>query len=278
MPDRTLPRPDLRAELHADCGSCFALCCVVPAFAASADFAIDKPAGRACPNLATDDRCTIHAQLRPRGFPGCAVYDCLGAGQRISRGTFAGRDPRGDARLATVYPVVRALHELLWYLAEAQALDAARSLRAELAERSAAVERLAGADADALTAVDVDAHRRDLDPVLQRAADLARAAAPQASGRRPKRARRGGDLAGADLRGADLRATDLRGAWLLGADLRGADLRAASLLGADLRGADLRGADLGTAIYLTQPQLNATRGDAGTRLPAALRRPGHWGS
>ena len=37
-------------ELRADCTRCFALCCVAPAFAASADFAIDKPAGQPCPN------------------------------------------------------------------------------------------------------------------------------------------------------------------------------------------------------------------------------------
>jgi hypothetical protein len=27
---------------------------------------------------------------------------------------------------------------------------------------------------------------------------------------------------------------------------------------------------------MTQPQLVAARGDAGTRLPAWARRPGHW--
>ena len=48
--------------LVADCSQCFALCCVVPAFTASADFAITKPAGRPCLNLARDDRCTIHAR------------------------------------------------------------------------------------------------------------------------------------------------------------------------------------------------------------------------
>ncbi|HEY6597232.1 MAG TPA: pentapeptide repeat-containing protein, partial [Asanoa sp.] len=40
---------DRRAELRADCTRCVGLCCVAPAFSASADFAIDKPAGRPCP-------------------------------------------------------------------------------------------------------------------------------------------------------------------------------------------------------------------------------------
>jgi uncharacterized protein YjbI with pentapeptide repeats len=81
---------------------------------------------------------------------------------------------------------------------------------------------------------------------------------------------------GAALRGARLRGASLRGAYLIGADLRDADLRQADLLGADLRGADLRGADLDGALFLTQPQLEAARGDPATRLPDWLRRPAHW--
>src|SRR6185437_7197530 len=48
-------------ELRADCGRCFGLCCVAPAFVRSADFAIDKPAGQPCPNLATTSfDCSLH--------------------------------------------------------------------------------------------------------------------------------------------------------------------------------------------------------------------------
>jgi uncharacterized protein YjbI with pentapeptide repeats len=69
---------------------------------------------------------------------------------------------------------------------------------------------------------------------------------------------------------------NLRGAYLIGADLRGADLRQADLIGADLRDADLRGADLTGALFLTQSQVNAARGDQTTRLPVAVTRPSHW--
>jgi len=67
---------------------------VAPAFSASSDFAIDKPAGEPCPNLTTDFRCGIHTTLRERGFPGCVVYDCFGAGQKVARVTFGGQDWR----------------------------------------------------------------------------------------------------------------------------------------------------------------------------------------
>ena len=70
-----------RSELQADCARCFGLCCVALPFAASADFAVDKAAGSPCRNLRTDFGCGIHAELRQRGFNGCTVYDCFGAGQ-----------------------------------------------------------------------------------------------------------------------------------------------------------------------------------------------------
>lgn len=263
-----------RERLRADCASCFGLCCVVPAFSVSADFAIDKPAGVPCPHLAPDSRCGIHADLRGRGFAGCTVYDCFGAGQRVSQVTFGGVDWHGDgataAQMFAVFPVMRGLHELLWYVAEALALAPAGSLHGELTLALEETQRLAGSSPDWLVELDVAAHRRTVNEVLLAASELVRA------GLRPTKNHRGADLMGADLRGADLRGANLRGTLLVGADLRGADLRQADLIGADLRGADLGGADLTGAIFVIQAQLDAARGDASTRLPGSLRRPHHW--
>jgi uncharacterized protein YjbI with pentapeptide repeats len=69
---------------------------------------------------------------------------------------------------------------------------------------------------------------------------------------------------------------NFRGAYLIAADLSGADLRGAEVIGADFRDADVRGADLSEALYLTQTQVSAGRGDSGTRIPGGLVRPGHW--
>ncbi|MEV4629453.1 pentapeptide repeat-containing protein [Micromonospora sp. NPDC049523] len=263
------------AELRADCTRCFGLCCVAPAFAASADFAIDKDAGQACPNLRQDFRCGIHPELRQQGFSGCTVFDCFGAGQRVAQVTFGGRDWRqapGTAKqMFDVFTVMRQLHELLWYLTEALNLPPARPIHGDLRTLLDRTEALTRYDPDAVLRVDVAAHRRDVDALLSRTSELVRT---QVRGRRTDR--RGADLVGAKLRGADLRGANLRGAYLIGADLSGADLGLADLIGADLRGADLRGADLGDSIFLTQFQVNAARGDDNTRLPAALTRPPHW--
>jgi uncharacterized protein YjbI with pentapeptide repeats len=262
-------------DLRGDCARCVGLCCVVPAFAASADFAIDKPAGQPCVHLQPDFRCGIHERLRREGFPGCTVYDCFGAGQKVTQATFHGRDWRREPRVARqmfdAFTVMRHLHELLWYLTEALALPPARALRPALHAALDETDRRTRLAPEVLVALDVAPLRRDVDALLVRASELVRAQAP-----RPGVDRRRADLIGADLRRADLAGANLRGAYLVGADLRGADLRWADLIGADLRGADLGGADLTGSIFLTRPQIGAASGDSGTRLPASLDRPAHW--
>ncbi|SCG36533.1 pentapeptide repeat-containing protein [Micromonospora coxensis] len=262
----------LDGELRADCARCVGLCCVAPAFAASADFALDKPAGQPCPNLRPDSRCGIHDQLRERGFPGCTVFDCFGAGQRVTA-AFAGGDWRDDpataAAMFATFTAQRPLHELLWYLTEAVALTPDGPLRDELRDAVRRTRRLTAGSPDELRTVDPDAYRGQVNPLLARAGEQARAGHDGVD-------HRGAMLLGADLRRAYLIGANLRGACLVGADLRGADLRAADVTGADLRGADLRGADLRGTLFLHQSQLDAARGDRSTRLPAALRHPGHW--
>ncbi|WP_406044829.1 pentapeptide repeat-containing protein [Micromonospora sp. NBC_00898] len=260
-------------ELRADCTRCFGICCVAPAFSASADFALDKPAGQPCPNLGADSRCGIHRDLRQRGFPGCTVFDCFGAGQQVAQVTFGGRDWRADPatarRMFDTFAVMRPLHELLWYLTEALALTPPGPLRDDLTRALEETGRLTDGTPEELLALDVDAHRGRVNALLSQAGERARAGQPGAD-------RRGAVLIGVDLRRADLAGANLRGACLIGADLRGVDLGAADLTGADLRGADLRGADLSRCLFLHQSQLDAARGDHRTTLPAALRRPAHW--
>src|SRR5664279_3209180 len=254
-----------RRSLRADCERCFGLCCVAPAFSASADFAIDKDAGQPCPNLRPDFRCGIHARLREQGFPGCTAYDCFGAGQQVAQVTFGGqnwrRDPQAAQQMFAVFSTMRQLHELLWYLTEALTLQPVRQLHDELSRTLDETEHLTLGSADALADLDVAAYRRSVNALLLRASELVRAGVR----------RRNLDRSGADLMGANL-----AGAYLIAADLSGADLRLADLIGADFRNADLSGADLTESIFLTQSQLDAAKGDADTKVPPSLTRPSHW--
>ena len=266
---------DRRADLRADCGRCVGLCCVALPFARSTDFAFDKAAGMPCPHLTRDDRCEIHARLRGAGFPGCEVFDCFGAGQRVVQVTFGGRSWRDGHEVARgmfdAFGTLRAVHEMRWYLADATGRELPDELTREVAEAAERLAVVSDAGAEDLTRFDVDGVRAEVGALLGRVGASVRAGlgGPDLRGR---------DLAGRAFRGESLRGADLRGALLLGADLHAADLRSADLLGADLRGAVLGGADLTEALFLTAPQLAAALGDATTRLPEPLDPPRHWDS
>jgi hypothetical protein len=165
--------------LKGDCANCFALCCVAPALTVSPEFAIDKEAGHACPHLLKDFRCDIHERLSEQGFVGCTLYDCFGAGQKVSQVTFGGKDWRRDPDTArhmfAVFGVMRDLHELLWYLANAVELEPARTLRGELDAAFEEISELTYRSPDALAALDVAARRRTVGALLLRVGELVQA-------------------------------------------------------------------------------------------------------
>lgn len=238
----------------------------------SADFAIDKPPDRPCPNLLDDFRCGIHDRLRDKGFPGCIAYDCFGAGQRVTQSTFGGRtwrDHPGEA--STIFPAfmtMAGIHEVLWHLDRALTLCDG-PLRAEVESAVDRTDALGDLPPDELARLDVVTALTPAMELVKRVSRVARAAVtgPDLAGR---------SLVGADLRRSDLRGADLRSSTLLGADLRGADLTLADLGGADLRAARLSGADLSGALFLRPGQLVPAIGDRRTRLPAGFDRPTSW--
>jgi hypothetical protein len=233
-------------------------------------FGVDKPGGRPCLNLLDDDRCRIHASLREDGWPGCTVFECLGAGQQVSQVTYAGvswREQDNLAEMAAVLSVMRQLHEMLVHLVEV----ARRSPDPSADVVRAEIEQLTGADPETLLLADVDGLHERVGRLLAEAS--ARVRRRWAAAQDRTRA----DLAGRRLAG-DHRGWSFRGALLIAADLRAADLREADLLGADLRDTDVRGCDLSTVLFLTQPQVNAAVGDGATTLPEGLSRPSRWRS
>lgn len=132
------------------------MCCVAPAFEVSEDFAVDKEAGVPCRHLGRDCRCAIHDELVVRGFLGCSVYDCYGAGPRVTRlfeGAAGSEEQRDEAFL-----ILRVVHEMLWLLTEAAKLCSAVNdeLGAEIRAEVAVLDMIAQVPPPAL--FDIDMH------------------------------------------------------------------------------------------------------------------------
>ena len=273
----------IRFQLQSDCENCFGLCCAAMYFSASEGFPMDKEAGSPCTLLQTDFRCSIHNDLDKKGCKGCIAFECLGAGQKVAQVTFQGKDwkknPESAQQMFEVFLIMRQLHEFLWYLTEAMTLPPAYSVRGELAKLLEEIEELSRLAPAALTKLDLNVLRANVNPLLLKASELARNEACQSektSSKSKKAPFKRLDLSGTDLRKKDLRNANFRGACLIAADLRDSDLSGADFIGADIRDTDLSGADISKSIFLIQAQLNTARGNTDTKLPPFLHRPLHW--
>ncbi len=146
------------ARFQPDCGRCAGLCCVAFAFDRSESFGIDKAVDEPCPNLGAGAVCAIHDHLPKAGFPGCAAYDCHGAGQVVVQEMFAGRSWQDDpALLAPMTRAFRAMcrvRERQVLLAEAGKLDLSNADRERLGHLATALEPEGGWTSEALEAAD----------------------------------------------------------------------------------------------------------------------------
>jgi uncharacterized protein YjbI with pentapeptide repeats len=267
----------MNSSLQADCSRCFGLCCVALPYAKSADFAFDKDSGTPCRNLQEDFRCGIHQHLRDQGFKGCTVYECFGAGQKVSQNTFTGMDwethPELAKKMFDVFPIMQQLHEMLYYLTEASNLNETTPIHHEIEEAIDEIEHLTQRSASEIKQFNVSNIRKKINELLIRTSELVR---EEFIHKKYGISGKTSDFIGAKLRKSDLRGANLRGALLIAADLKYADLRKSDVIGADLRDADISGADLRGSIFLTQAQVNSAKGNAETKLPVRLTHPNHW--
>lgn len=270
-------------ELRVDCKKCFGLCCISLYFSASEGFPTNKDAGKPCINLKSDFTCSVHQNLRNKGLKGCTAYDCFGAGQKIAQVTYGGQDwrqvPESANQMFEAFLIMRQLHEMLWYLNQSFILQTDQGIKENISSLIENTESLTLLDVDSLLALDIEAHRAKVNMILKNTSELVRSKTRNGK-RGPSKNRKANcrplDYFGADLRKINLRGADLRGACLIAANLRGVDLSGADLIGADLRDADISGANLINSIFLTQSQINTTKGDSHTKLPKMITRPTYW--
>ncbi|MGE5473877.1 MAG: pentapeptide repeat-containing protein [Ignavibacteriales bacterium] len=282
-PHENIVKQDNFQNLRADCENCFGLCCTALYFSTSEGFPIDKSAGNPCPNLQADFRCSIHENLKQQGLKGCLSFDCLGAGQKVSQISFNGCDwrktPESAAQMFDAFIIMRKLHELLWYITEALALEQTRTIHNELKFMLNETEGITQLSHESLIKTNITEHWVDVNKILAKASELIRSEI-QCEERtylgHKKTFKSNANLIGADLRKYNLRGANFRGACLIAANLREADLTGTDFIGADLRDTDLRGANLTKSIFLTQAQINSAKGDLSTKLSPILNYPATW--
>ena len=169
---------DAYRKYLANCERCFGLCCTALPYAKSADFAVSKEGGIPCSNLQVDYRCRIHNNLRNSGYRGCTVYECYGAGQKVSQDTYNGKSWRDNPKLSremfTVFPIMQQLYEMLYYLYEALRLQEAKPIYNELQQAHNEIVRLTNQTPHALLELNVQEHRMNVNTLLIQTSELVR--------------------------------------------------------------------------------------------------------
>lgn len=273
----------IRYTLRGNCDSCFGLCCIALYYSASDGFPADKEAGIPCIDLQSDFRCGVHNDLLKLGLKGCLAFDCLGAGQKVSQLSFAGKNwsdfPETKEQMFEIFLIMRQLHEILWYLTEAVALKSSGTIHDRLGTILDETVRITELAPEHLLKLDVAEYRAKIKPWLLKTSRSVRNNARKSHKGGPiiqNKFKPGCDLSASNLRGTSLIGTNLRGACLIAADLRDTDLTGSDFLGADFRDTDIRGANLSQSIFLTQVQLCLAKGNESTRIPSHFERPVHW--
>lgn len=274
---------ELNNILQVDCSKCFGFCCVALFFSKAEGFPQDKEAGKPCINLQENFTCCVHSQLKEKGLKGCTIYECFGAGQKTAQHTYGGKSWREEdinsQEMFAAFIQMRNIYEMLWYLSEAYRLEKNSSHKKGIKEIIEETLSLTELEGNKLIRLDLVPYRMKINQALFKTSEEVRQRYYNSKKSKLKWKRYiGGRLnfIGSDLKKKDLTGENLSSALLIAADLRGMDLSGTDFLGADLRDADLRGSDLTNAIYLTQFQLNAAKGDKTTKIPSSLKYPLNW--
>lgn len=262
-------------SLKINCNECFGLCCVALYFSKIDGFPENKDSGKPCLYLKEDFKCKVHDKLMEKGLKGCTIFECFGAGQKVSKIIYKGENWRQNSKIAKemfeVFLVVRQLHEMQWYLTEAYELNAEKNVKDEIELLIKETEALTLLAPKEILRVDLVRHREKVNIFLRQTSELVRKALNKNSMKRKKNT-----YFGVDFRNTNVKGADFRGAYLIGANFREKNLAGADFIGADLRDSDFSKADLSKSIFLTQGQLNSAKGDKETKLPKKISRPKHW--
>ena len=268
-------KSELYKELTIDCKNCCGLCCTALYFSKDEGFPENKPAGKPCVNLEKNFRCRVHKELKQRKLKGCMAYDCFGAGQKVTQTVYQGKTWRDKGvradEMYRIFLAVCQLHQMLWYLTEAEHLMPAADTHKMIGHTIQKIDSLTRQAPEALLKVNVEECRQQTNQLLrtvwQRVQESVNAA---------EKITKSTDCIGKNFKKAALDGQDLSMTLLIAANLEDCSLNGVNFLGADMRDANLKNADMQDSIFLTQAQINSAKGNGSTKLPEFIKIPEHW--
>lgn len=238
-------------------------------------FPENKVSGKACSHLKKDFQCDIHQELSSKKMRGCLSYDCFGAGQKTTHSFPSSVDWQSSSQqkgaIFDTYTKMFQIHQMRWYLLEAQLLIPAKSLSQELNALLMDNIQISNMTPEEIIHFDLTNHQNKVNSLLRKAMEFVTIQHHFKIVKNRKMNQIGKIFKGMDLSGSDFSMT-----LLIGANFEHSNLYGVNFIGADIRGANFANADLSEAIFLTQGQLNSSLGNLSTKLPPMLDYPDTW--
>ena len=265
---------ELTEELKIDCSNCSGLCCTALFFSKLDGFPEDKIAGKPCVNLQKDFRCKIHDELIKRKMKGCIGYDCFGAGQKVTQAIYPNTNWLTESAKAKeiyeVFLVVFQLHQILYFLAEAKTIIAAKELWKDIDAFIAEGREISKSTPQEILSFDRNEYRKQVNECLKKVSNLIKISANHNKDEHEE------NFIGKRYKGKNFDGKDFSMSLMIAASFEGCSFHGANFLGADTRDTNFSSADLSEAVFLTQGQVDSAKGNSDTKLPGRLCRPVSW--
>ena len=261
-------------RMKPDCSKCSGLCCTALFFSKTDGFPKDKASGQPCINLLKDYRCKIHSQLEKQKMKGCIGYDCFGAGQQVTQVIYQGQTwkdiPNQSTEIFDVFVIVFKLYQIRYYLIEASSLISAQPLKKSIQCLIEENIKMCHYRPDSILSLDLEEYRHRANQILKQVCKLLQQSIRSESKKVPA------NFLGGNFRGLDMSGADLSIKLLIAANFEKSLFKGTIFLGADTRDTNFSDADLSEAVFLTQGQVNAAKGNRNTKLPYQLDYPPTW--
>lgn len=261
-------------EMKADCSKCSGLCCTALFCFKMDGFPRDKEAGEPCVNLLKNYQCNIHSELEKRKMKGCIGYDCFGAGQYVTQSIYKGQTwqnlPKESHEIFDVFCMVFHLYQIKYFLTEALVINGAESLQEDIQRLLDENIKICQSSSHDILSFSIESYRERANQVLRQVCSFIQRSLNAEKNQSSK------DFFGKSLKGKNMSGWDLSTKLLIGADFSSGNFKGTIFLGADTRDTNFSGADLSDAVFLTQGQINAARGNRNTKIPDYLYYPITW--
>lgn len=270
MKDKEVEYRKLLSDLRIDCAKCSGLCCVALYCSKTDGFPENKEDGVPCKHLQSNFQCDRHAQLVKKNMKGCLIYECVGAGQKVTKmyaesGNWK-TNPKQSKEIYEVFLIVHQLHQMLWYLAQALGVTTDDKLANEIGLLIQENEQITSQGPGILQSYDLEGYRTKVNKILRTLTEK------QAKGSNEQNK----NYFGKNLKGKNLEGKDFSRALMIASNLEHCNLRGANFLGADMRDMNLKNANLSESLFLTQMQINSAKGNKMTNIPSYLVHPSTW--